>query len=158
MFNKTSLVKKNLKLYIITQWKLLELEANAFGISRVKNLIFSWALKKSKGVPNHIGKLIFAEKVVVNPKEISQKTCSYYETLFRKKPSKSETETKQFLGNVTTPILINSLKNLFKKELSKDGLYKAMICMSNSKFPENDYQTKEFYERFWNYLKAPYVY
>lgn len=32
-----------------------------------------------------------------------------------------------------------------------------MICMSNSKFPENDYQTKEFFERFWNYLKAPYV-
>ena len=93
----------------------------------------------------------------VNTKEISQKTCSYYETLFRKKPSKSETETKQFLGNVTTLILINSLKNLFKKELSKDGLYKAMICMPNSKFPENDYRTKEFYERFWNYLKAPYV-
>ena len=73
---------------------------------------FFMNLERKCGVQNHICKLIFDGREIVNPKEISQKMDICYDNLFRKQSSKSGTETKQCLSNVTNLILFNDQVNL----------------------------------------------
>ena len=48
-----------------------------------KSTKFFLNLERKRGVQNNICKLIFDEKDIVNPKKMTQKIYSYYETLFR---------------------------------------------------------------------------
>lgn len=92
MLNDTSLVKKNFKLYMITQRKVLEFEINATGVSTIKNMLnFFLKLGKKYGVQNHICKVIFDEKEICSSTFI--KIYNYYESPLRKRSSKSENDS-----------------------------------------------------------------
>ena len=75
--------------------------------------------------------------------------CKFYENLFKKNVSKSDSEKKLFLNSIASPILTSKSFNICESEITEKGLITALESM--------DGLTKEFYEHFWDDLKFYFI-
>ena len=75
--------------------------------------------------------------------------CKFYENLFKKNVSKSDSEKKLFLNSIASPNLTSKSFNICESEITEKGLITALESM--------DGLTKEFYEHFWDDLKFYFI-
>ena len=66
----------------------------------------------------------------------------FYETLFKKREQKIETEIR---------------KKLCEEDLTEKHLYDSLTSKQNNKSTGSDGLTKELYQTFWNEMKAIFV-
>ena len=111
-------------------------------------------LQKKRGNQNRICKLTIDEKETEGDVEIFKKIKSFYESLFKSQSFKNVDEIEKLLYGLTTPSLNNDQINFCEKDLPETDLYNAIKNMQNNKSPGNDRLTKEFYEDFWDEIKA----
>ena len=64
-----------------------------------------------------------------------------------------ERNLKQYLDNISIPLLSEEKKNSCEGEITEEEILKALKSMKNNKSPGNDGMSKEFYQTFWNDLK-----
>ena len=112
-------------------------------------------LEKKLGVQNRVRKLIVKEKEITDPKEILNNIKAFYETLFKQNSSKANVEKQEFLNSLDTKTLTNQQLGLCENEIRENDFFSSMKSMKNNKTPGNAGLTTEFYETFWDELKAP---
>ena len=75
--------------------------------------------------------------------------CKFYENLFKKNVSKSDSEKKLFLNSIASPNLTSKSFDICESKITEKGLISALESM--------DGLTKEFYEHFWDDLKFYFI-
>ena len=122
-----------------------------------KSTKFFLNLEKHNASKTVIRKLKAENIEISDPKEILKTLQNYFEKVFQKNTFKTSKECDDFLRPLSTPTLNNDQINLSEGILTESELYDSMITMKNNKSPGNDGLSKEFYEKFWDDVKEPFI-
>ena len=107
-----------------------------------KSSKFFLNLEKNRAIQGQIRITIVNEKEITDEIEINKQISFFYESLFKENLSFSERNLKQYLDNISIPLLSEEKKNSCEGEITEEEILKALKSMKNNKSPGNDGITK----------------
>ena len=87
--------------------------------------------------------------------DINKNLYSFYQKLFSQNNDISRQKVLQYLQDKNLPKLNDDQCALWKKGITEEEVKHELNKMEINKSPGNDGLTKEFYETFWDSVKAP---
>ena len=112
-------------------------------------------LEKTNYRKKHIRKLNLGDgKYITNNKEILNETANFYKNLYNSNSSKSFIDRNLFFTN-NAPKISEQDKEYCDNKITVNECFQVLQTFKNNKSPGNDGLTKEFYQKFWNYLSKP---
>ena len=105
-------------------------------------------LKKQKAINTTVRQLIDDNEDITDLKEINACICKFYENLFKKNITKSDSEKKSFLNSIALPNLASKNFDIWQNEITEKDLITAIKSIPNGKSPGHDDLTKKFCQHF----------
>ena len=122
-----------------------------------KSSKFFFNLEKRRGIQGQIRKLIVNNQEFTHQNKIQNELLFFYETLFKNTSANTSEDCESFLNEVSVPKLNYEDAIICEGDLNELELLKALKSMQNNKSQGDDRLTKEFYEKFWNEIKNPFM-
>ena len=85
---------------------------------------------------------------------ISNALNGFYQSIFKEKLSLSKESIQSFLDKVSLPKLNDNQALECECFMKENELLKAIISMDNDKKPGKNGITKQFYVKFWDFLRT----
>ena len=96
-------------------------------------------------------------KLITDQKQVNNELFDFYKNLFKSDKRSSKCYITQFLSSIRIPRLTEEQSAKCEILISEAELICALKNMPKNKSPGNDGLTKEFYEKFWDDLKIPFI-
>ena len=114
-------------------------------------------MEKYYAIQNQINSVIINQDGITDEDEINKQIFSIYKSLFPRKVQFQIDKIVAYLENIPLPKLTNKQTLSCRGIISEDEVFKSLKSMENNKSPGNDALSKEFYERFWDEIKKPFL-
>ena len=96
-------------------------------------------------------------KQITDQKQVNNELFDFYKNLFKSDKRSSKCYTAQFLSSIQIPCLAEEQSAKCEILIFEGEVICALKNMPKNKSPGNDGLTKEFYEKFWDDLKIPFI-
>ena len=95
-------------------------------------------LKKQKAINTTVRQLTDDNEDITDLKEINACICKFYENLFKKNITKSDSEKKSFLNSIALPNLASKSFDICESEITEKDLITVLKSIPNGKSPGNE--------------------
>ena len=96
-------------------------------------------------------------KQITDQKQVNNELFDFYKNLFKSDKRSSKCYTAQLLSSIQIPCLAEEQSAKCEILIFEGEVICALKNMPKNKSPGNDGLTKEFYEKFWDDLKIPFI-